>query len=169
LGYRILKSEKGKVYATKPSKLFLQYAFDVLKINEIKARTSKDNYVWKYIIISLGFKYLGSNSNKYVSHEECFVITSPEVILSKYNFSLSYLKLWDEYSVRNIHSNADVRRYITSNTLDDQKSKEEFSKYLECNLKGDHIISIKLEVIFIGLAAIYKSDANWEVGYQILP
>lgn len=56
LGYRFLKNEWGKGYATETSTACLEYARDVLKLKRVFARAMKENGASLRVLEKLGFK-----------------------------------------------------------------------------------------------------------------
>ena len=57
IGFRFLKKEWGKGYATESSKTALDYGFNTLKLTEITGRVSKDNISSIRVLEKLNMTY----------------------------------------------------------------------------------------------------------------
>ncbi|NNF02629.1 MAG: GNAT family N-acetyltransferase [Bacteroidia bacterium] len=58
VGYRLLRKEWGKGYATEIAKALLEYGFDKLKLKRIVAITHKDNIASQKVISKSGLIYI---------------------------------------------------------------------------------------------------------------
>lgn len=68
LGYRILRKHWGKAYASQSAKLSLDYAFNIMKINEIFAAAHIHNIASNKILQKLGFEYINTFDYDKSSH-----------------------------------------------------------------------------------------------------
>jgi len=82
LGYRFLKAEWGKGYATEAAKACLKYGFEKLALNEIIARADKENLASIKVIEKLGMEYYMEGQCKTVDKANYYRI-SRDQFLSK--------------------------------------------------------------------------------------
>lgn len=82
LGYRFLKSEWGKGYATEAAKACLKYGFEKLAMSEIIARVAKENVASLKVIEKLGMAYYMEGVCKTIDKANYYSI-SREQYLSK--------------------------------------------------------------------------------------
>jgi len=80
LGYRYLKSEWGKGYATEAAQACLQYGFMTLDMTEIIARADKENLASLKVIEKIGMQYFMEGVCKTVDKANYYSISKAQYL-----------------------------------------------------------------------------------------
>ncbi|KAN0033109.1 hypothetical protein ACTA71_011317 [Dictyostelium dimigraforme] len=83
IGYRFIKRYWGNGYATEATQFFINYGFNVLKIDKICAFTDKDNIASRKVLEKSGLKFIemfDDNGNEEAWYE---IVNTQSMVLNK--------------------------------------------------------------------------------------